>query len=122
MYHGFSLSLRDVELILAERGITIAHESIRRWCLKFGRDVAPRLRRRRLKSGDTWHLDEVFLRIGGTLHYLWRTVDQHGVVLDILRTPLPPSASSRGCCMGCATSRSASSQRRERSGSSRHTR
>jgi putative transposase len=84
LYHVFSLSLRDVELILAERGITVAHETIRRWCLRFGQEFASRLRRRRPKPGDTWHLDEVFLRIGGTLHYLWRAVDQHGVVLDIL--------------------------------------
>jgi putative transposase len=84
LYHVFSLSLRDVELILAERGITVAHESIRRWCLRFGSDFAARLRRRRPRPGDTWHLDEVFLRINGVLHYLWRAVDQHGVVLDIL--------------------------------------
>jgi putative transposase len=68
LYHVFSLSLRDVELILAERGITVAHESIRRWCLKFGQEFAFRLRRGRPKPGDTWHLDEVFLRIGGKLH------------------------------------------------------
>jgi putative transposase len=73
-----------VELILAERGITVAHESIRRWCMKFGSEFAARLRRRRPRPGDTWHLDEVFLRIDGALHYLWRAVDQHGVVLDIL--------------------------------------
>jgi putative transposase len=84
LYHVFSLSLRDVELILAERGITVAHESIRRWCLTFGADIASKLRRSRPRPGDTWHLDEVFLRIGGTLHYLWRAVDEHGVVLDIL--------------------------------------
>ena len=84
LYHIFSLSLRDVELILAERGIMVAHESIRRWCLKFGQDFASRLRRRRPRPGDTSHLDEVFLRIGGKLHYLWRAVDQHGAVLDIL--------------------------------------
>src|SRR3712207_2418437 len=84
LYHVFSLSLRDVELILAERGIGVTHESIRQWCLRFGADFARRLRRRRPKPGDTWHLDEVFLRINGVLHYLWRAVDQHGVVLDIL--------------------------------------
>ena len=59
LYHLFSLSLRDVELILAERGITVAHESIRRWCMKFGSEFAVRLRRRRPRPGDTWHLDEV---------------------------------------------------------------
>lgn len=84
LYHVFSLSLRDVELILAERGITVTRESIRQWGLKFGADFAHRLRRRRSRPGDTWHLDEVFLRINGVLHYLWRAVDQNGVVLDIL--------------------------------------
>ena len=84
LYHAFSLSLRDVELILAERGIVVTHESIRHWCLKFGSDFAKKLRRRRPQPGDTWHLDEVFIRIRGVLHYLWRAVDQHGVVLDIL--------------------------------------
>jgi putative transposase len=85
LYHVFSLSLRDVELILAERGIVVTHESIRHWCLKFGSDFARRrLRRRRPQPGDTWHLDEVFIRIKSVLHYLWRAVDQHNVVLDIL--------------------------------------
>lgn len=84
LYHVFSLSLRDVELILAERGIGVTHESIRQWCLRFGADFARKLRRRRPRPGDTWHLDEVFLRINGVLHYLWRAVDQNGVVLDIL--------------------------------------
>jgi putative transposase len=84
LYHVFGLSLRDVELILAERGIDVTHESIRQWGLKFGGDIARRLRRRRPRPGDTWHLDEVYIRINGVLHYLWRAVDQHGVVLDIL--------------------------------------
>ena len=84
LYHVFSLSLRDVELILAERGVMVTHESIRHWCLRFGAEFATRLRRRRPQPGDTWHLDEVFIRIRGVLHYLWRAVDQHGVVLDIL--------------------------------------
>src|SRR3712207_1984870 len=61
LYHVFSLSLRDVELVLAERGIGVAHESIRRWCLKFGGDVARRLRRRRPRPGSTWHMDEVLI-------------------------------------------------------------
>ena len=84
LYHVFSLSLRDVELILAERGVFVTHESIRAWCIKFGAEFAKRLRKRRPKPGDVWHLDEVFIRINGALHYLWRAVDQHGVVLDIL--------------------------------------
>jgi putative transposase len=84
LYHVFSLSFRDVELILAERGVIVSYESIRRWCLKFGASFASRLRRRRPRPGDKWHLDEVFIRIQGELHYLWRAVDQHGIVLDIL--------------------------------------
>jgi putative transposase len=84
LYYVFSLSLRDVELLLAERGVIVSYESVRRWCLKFGRSFADKLRRRRPRPGDTWHLDEVFLRINGEQHYLWRAVDQHGVVLDIL--------------------------------------
>ena len=62
LYHVFSLSLRDVELLLAERGITVTHESVRQWCRKFGGDFAAKLRRRRPKPGDTWHMDEVFIR------------------------------------------------------------
>ncbi len=84
LYHVFSLSLRDVELILAERGVVITHESIRQWCRTFGADVAQRLRKRRPRPGDTWHMDEVFIRINGAQHYLWRAADQDGVVLDIL--------------------------------------
>ena len=87
LYHVFSLSLRDVELILAERGVDISYETIRRWCKKFGANFADCLRRRRPRPGDKWHLDEVFIRIQGVQHYLWRAVDQNGVVLDILVQP-----------------------------------
>ena len=84
LYHCFSLSLREVELILAQRGIVVSYESIRAWGLRFGRAFANSLKRRRPKPGDKWHLDEVFIRIHGKLHYLWRAIDQHGTVLDIL--------------------------------------
>ena len=84
LYHVFSLSLRDVELLLAERGAVVSYETIRRLCKKSGRSFASRLRRGRPRPGDKWHLDEVFVRIHGVQHYLWRGVDQHGVVLDIL--------------------------------------
>ena len=84
LYHVFSLSLRDVELLLAERGIVVSYETVRRWCKKFGASFADRLRRRRPRPGDKWHMDEVFIRIQGVQHYLWRAVDQNGVVLDIL--------------------------------------
>jgi putative transposase len=87
LYHVFSLSLRDVELLLAERGIVVSYETVRRWCKKFGEGFAKRLRRRRSRPGDKWYLDEVFIRIGGVQHYLWRAVDQDGVVLDILVQP-----------------------------------
>src|ERR1700745_2481854 len=78
LYHVFSLSLRDVELILAERGVAVTHESVRHWCRKFGASFARRLRRRRPRPGDTWHLDEVFIRIRGVLHYLWRPTGHFG--------------------------------------------
>ena len=84
LYHGFSLSLRDVETILAARGITVSYETIREWGLRFGRQFANALKRRRPRPGDKWFLDEVFLRVRGKVHYLWRAVDQHGNVLDIL--------------------------------------
>src|ERR1700744_2905641 len=84
LYHVFSLSLRDVELLLAERGVVVSYETIRRWCKKFGASFADRLGRRRPRPGDKWHMDEVFIRIRGVQHYLWRAVDQDGVVLDIL--------------------------------------
>ena len=87
LYHVFSLSLRDVGLLLAERGIVVSYETVRRWCKKFGQSFARRLRRRRPRAGDKWHLDEVFIRIQGVQHYLWRAVDQNGVVLDILVQP-----------------------------------
>src|SRR6266536_5724747 len=84
LYFRFSLSYRDVEELMAARGIVLSYETIRQWCRKFGQQYANQLRRRRAQTGDKWHLDEVFLTINGNLHYLWRAVDQHGTVLDIL--------------------------------------
>jgi len=84
LYHRFCLSLRDVEDLLAERGIVVSHETVRQWCRKFGPDYARKLRRRQGRLGDTWHLDELFVNIGGRRHYLWRAVDQDGDVIDIL--------------------------------------
>ena len=66
------------------RGVVLTYESVREWCLKFGQTYANGLRRRSPRAGDQWHLDEVFLKINGRLHYLWRAVDQDGDVLDIL--------------------------------------
>ena len=84
LYHRFALSLRDVEELMLARGVVVTHETIRSWCAKFGPDYAARLRRRRPRPGDKWHLDEVFVKINGTTHYRWCAVDQHGTVLDIL--------------------------------------
>src|SRR6476469_910025 len=84
LYHRFTLSLRDVEELMLARGVVVTYETIRSWCAKFGPDYAARLRRWRPRPGDKWHLDEVFVTINGTTHYLWRAIDQHGDVLDIL--------------------------------------
>ena len=69
---------------MAYRGVQLSYETIRRWCDKFGSSYAAKLKRRRPKLGDKWFLDEVFLKINGVQHYLWRAVDQHGAVIDIL--------------------------------------
>jgi putative transposase len=84
--HRFTLSLRDVEDLLAERGIRVSYESIRAWCLKFGPTYARSLRRKQGRRGDIWHVDEVFVKIQGEQLYLWRAVDQDGDTLDILVT------------------------------------
>src|SRR5258708_39320446 len=83
LYFRFSLSFRDVEELLAQRGIVVSYETVRQWGLKFGQTYANELRRRRPRCGDKWHLDEVFLTIRGERHYLWRAVDQDGNVLDM---------------------------------------
>jgi len=85
--HRFCLSFRDVEDLLAERGIFVSYETIRLWCQKFGADYVRKLKRRQGRLGDTWHLDEVFIRINGKQQYLWRAVDQDGDVIDILVQP-----------------------------------
>ena len=74
LYHRFGLSFRDVEDLLAERGITVSYEAIRQWCLKFGAKYARTLKRRQSRLGDTWYLDEVFVNIQGKRRYLWRAV------------------------------------------------
>src|SRR5689334_10918939 len=84
LYLRFTLSYRDVEELLAERGIEISYETVRRWVLKFGPVIARRLRRRRPQPSDRWHLDEMVVRIAGKRMYLWRAVDHEGEVLDIL--------------------------------------
>ena len=76
LYHRFCLSFRDVEELLAERGIIVSYETIRQWCRKFGPHYARKLKRRQGRLGDIWHLDELIVNIQGKRHYLWRAVDQ----------------------------------------------
>ena len=84
LYLRFTLSYRDVEDLLAERGLDISYETVRSWVLKFGPVIAWRLRRGRPRPSDRWHLDEMVVRIAGKQMYLWRAVDHEGEVLDML--------------------------------------
>lgn len=83
LYFRFNLSHRDIEDLLAERGIIVTRESIRLWCIKFGAIYARRLKRKYRGYGDTFNIDEVFVKINGKQHYLWRAVDQDGEVVDV---------------------------------------
>jgi len=83
LYYRFNLSHRDIEDLLAERGITVSREAIRLWCIKFGAIYTRRLKRRHQGYGDTFYIDEVFVKINGKQHYLWRAVDQDGEVVDV---------------------------------------
>ena len=84
LYFRFSLSLRDVEELLAARGVDVSYETIRCWTVKFGPQIARRLKRRRPAPSPRWHLDEMVCRIGGKRMYLWRAVDDEGEVLDLV--------------------------------------
>src|SRR2546429_9496598 len=91
LYLRFRLSYRDVEELLAERGLDISYESVRSWVLKFGPVIARRLRRGRPRPSDRWHLDEMVVRIAGKRMYLWRAVDHEGEGLDMLGQSCPDS-------------------------------
>ena len=84
LYFRFPLGLRMVEEMLAARGIIVSHETVRQWARKFGQALANQIRRRLPSAGDKWHLDEVVIMIAGVKHWLWRAVDQTGIVLDVL--------------------------------------
>jgi transposase-like protein len=84
LYARFTLSFRDVEELLAERGIDVSNETVRRWFQKFGRLIAGNLRRSRPRSSPRWHLDEMVIKIGDRKYWLWRAVDDEGEVLDFL--------------------------------------
>ncbi len=83
LYYRFNLSHRDIEDLLAVRGIVVSYESVRLWCNKFGPEYARRLKRRHQGFGDTFFIDEIFVKIDGIQHYLWRVVDQDGEVVDV---------------------------------------
>jgi putative transposase len=84
LYHRFTLSYRDIEELLAIRGIHTSYESIRRWCLKFPSHYSKKLRKQQGRLGDLWYLDKVFVSIGGKRQYLWRAVDQDGDTIDVM--------------------------------------
>jgi putative transposase len=109
LYCRFALSYRDINEMMAKRGVVVSHESIRECALKFGAEFAKRIRHQSARPGDQWYLDEIYLSVGGKLHYLWRAVDQDGEVLDILvqsrRTRMPPSVSSASYSRAFATFR-----------------
>ncbi|RZU35651.1 IS6 family transposase [Edaphobacter modestus] len=87
LYFRFALSYRNIEEMMAKRGVPVTYETVREWCRKFGSVYAARLRKKRARFGGKWHLDEVFLKMNGVQHYLWRAVDQNGAVIDILVQP-----------------------------------
>ena len=107
LYYRFNLSHQDIEDLLAERGITVSREAIRLWhpkhslrswgrlCIKFGALYARRLQRKHRGYGDTFYIDEVFVRINGKQHYLWRTVDQDGEVVDVFLQAKRDGASAK---------------------------
>jgi putative transposase len=84
LYFRFPLSLRMVEEMLAARGICVTYETVRQWGKKFGKAFADQIRQRAPARGDKWHMDEVVISIAGEPHWLWRAVDQNGIVLDVL--------------------------------------
>jgi putative transposase len=87
LYFRFALSYRNIEEMMAKRGVPVTYETVREWCQKFGSLYAVLLRRKRARIGSKWHLDEVFIKMNGVQHYLWRAVDQNGVVIDIQVQP-----------------------------------
>ena len=87
LYFRFALSYRNIEEMMAKRGVPVTYETVREWCQKFGSLYAMLLRRKRARIGSKWHLDEVFIKMNGVQHYLWRAVDEYGAVIDILVQP-----------------------------------
>jgi putative transposase len=111
LYHRFNLSHRGIEDLLARRGVVVTHESIRLWCNKFGPLYARRLRHRHRGYGDTFFMDEVFVRLRGEQRYLWRAVDQDGEVVDVLLQERRDAAAAKRF-FGCLLARHAGEPRR----------
>ena len=84
LYHRFLLSYRDVQELLFERGIDVSHETVRAWCVRFGPDLAEALRQKKPRGGRSWRVDEMRVVLGGVVHWLWRAVNEHGEMLDVL--------------------------------------
>src|ERR1700740_2812386 len=105
LYLRFTLSYRDVEELLAERGLDISYETIRCWVLKFGPMIARRLRRCRSRPSNRWHLDEMVVRIAGERMYLWRAVDHEGEVLDMLASGDATAGPRGGLSPSCSRSK-----------------
>ena len=123
LYIRYPLSLRQVEDLLFERGVDICHETVRFWWNRFGPMFAAEIRKRRihnqLHSNWRWHLDEVFVRINGEMHYLWRAVDHEGEVLEVFATKRRDRrAALKGLCSGGADG--AKDRARGESGRSKH--
>jgi putative transposase len=95
LYYRFNLSHRDIEDLLAERGITVSREAIRLWCIKFGAIYTRRLKRKHRGYGDTFFIDEVFVKINGKQHYIWRAVDQGGEVVDVYLQAMRDGAAAK---------------------------
>lgn len=87
LHYRFALSHRNIEEMIAKRGIPVSYETVREWCQKFGSVYATRLKKKRVRFRTKWHLDEVSIKMNGVRHYLWRAVDQRGMVIDILVQP-----------------------------------
>ena len=97
LYYRFKLSHRDIEDLLAERGITVSREAIRLWCIKFGAIYTRRLKRKHRGYGDTFFIDEVFVKINGKQHYLWRALDQDGEVVEVYLQAKRDGAAAKRC-------------------------
>ncbi len=97
LYHRLPISYRDVQELLFKRGIDVSHETVRAWCVRFGPDLAEALRQRKPRRGRVWHLDEMRIVLGGVAHWLWRAINEHGEVLDVLLQKTRCKEAARRC-------------------------